>query len=174
MNQDWIKQINDDMERRRNERKQYREENPNWKHIAAGKSSEKINMKIAKEIRQLYASGNYTQTQLAKQYKFKGSNTISEIIQNITYFDESYIAPNNSFVFKKNATIVKILNELPEIFTSKDMANQILKLNIRSCDKLAMKEARRILLKKGYFEKLPLINGKAANQHNPQYFKKIQ
>ena len=37
MNQDWIKQMNDDMERRRQEQRQYREENPNWLASAVGK-----------------------------------------------------------------------------------------------------------------------------------------
>lgn len=46
MNQDWIKKMNDDLERRRQEQKQYKEENPNWKLSAAAKAGGALGGKI--------------------------------------------------------------------------------------------------------------------------------
>jgi hypothetical protein len=138
----------------------------------SGKKSEKINKIVAKEIRELYSTGDYSQNELAKLYGFKGSNTISEIIQNTTYIDNNYCPPKNSCELKKNAIIIKILNELPEIFTSADVANYIIKLNIKDSYKLAIKEARRILLENKYFIKIPTKNGGMGNQHDPQFYKK--
>ena len=135
-----------------------------------GKASEKISMEIATEIRKLYATGNYTQIDLAKKYRFKGSSTISDIILNVTYYDKNY-NPEDGYSIKRNNIYNSILDLVNDEFTNSDITNIILELELRDNKKAALKYARRITGNSDYCIKIH--EGKKGCNIDVHKFKKV-
>ena len=136
----------------------------------AGQLHETLTQKQVSEIRELYATGKYSQYKLAKMYGFKGGNPISEIILNNTYYNIAYTPPANSVKFKEQNKVMAILDKLPSEFTSTEIANVIIELGFRTEFRLAKKWTFNLLRNPEYFKKLPLIG--VGNQYNiPKYTK---
>jgi hypothetical protein len=104
-------------------------------------SLQKISLEQAKEIRELYKTGNYSQSELAQMFGFKNGFTISQIIRNKTYIDPNYSYQKNSDPLQK---LNSLIEGAPSKFSIKELSNHMFEVGIKPSIKSSLKFARKI------------------------------
>jgi hypothetical protein len=112
-----------------------------------GKNQQIITFEQATEIRNLYNSGNYSQEALATIYGFKNSFQISQIINNKTYVDDSFIKKGKNHA--ENIKLTILSNFKDKEFTINELTNFLISNNYKQKE-LAIKYARNICSKYCY------------------------